>query len=159
MTPQGTPNDTRDFAQEGQLLSAVVGAVVGSLIGGVIALLTGRDPLWYETAPSTFTPNVSFLWHFMVVVPFAATGVGLIAAWAWNNAVKWATRLGSPFQELRERGQHLNLALAGLVSVAAGLFFMLVAPWLAGWTVVLLLAISFVEPIQEVIKWVWETVK
>ncbi len=142
-----------------QPIVALLGAVVGTVLGGVLALVTGSTALDDTNETHNAIASVlSLLWHCVVTV-IASAAIGLIAAWAWDTVLKRATNLGSPMQDLREPGQQVTIALAGLVSVAGGLFLMLVAPWLAGWIVVLVLVASVVQPAYMAIKRAWDIVK
>ena len=146
----------RDDVSQGAF--AFVGAVLGTALGGVIVLVTGSAALDGPSSDDAITALLRLLWHCLVVV-FASMGVGLIVAWAWDSILKRATQLGSPAQDLRVPGQKVTLGVAGLVPLAAGLCFMLIAPWLAGPTALLLLAITFVDPAKLALKRGWDVVK
>jgi len=147
------PDDTE------QLLVAGLAAVIGTALGGLIALVTGIATLVTETSPKIHAINVGFVLQ-LGVVPFAAVGVGLIAAWAWDAPLRWATRIGSPLQDFREPGQKVTVGLCAVVPVLAALFFILVAPWAVFWTVAGLLGYTLLYlPGKELFRWVWNIVK
>ena len=142
-----------------QPIVALLGAVVGTALGGLIVLATGSTALDdADGSHNAIASLLSLLWHCVMTV-IASAAIGLVVAWAWDTVVKRATDVGSSLQDLREPGQQVTVALDGLVPVAAGIFFMLVAPGLAGWTVVLVLAASVVQPAYVALKLAWNIVK
>ena len=142
-----------------QPIVALLGAVVGTVLGGLIVLVTGSTALDdADGSHNAIASLLSFIWHCVVTV-FASAAIGLVAAWAWDSVVKRATDLGSPLQDLREPGQQMTVALDAFVPVVGAIFFMLVAPGLAGWIVVLGLVASLVQPAYMALKWAWNIVK
>lgn len=148
-------SDSRDMWPDddggtGQILGCLggIGAIVGTVIGGLIAFLTDN------TALKAIDNGLVLL-----AVPVAAWAMGLLVTVAWDAAVKRATQLESPVEHLRDPGQVVTAVLAGLAPAVIAVIFLLVAPWLAVWAVLLTFAALVVRAVYLGIKRIWDVAK